>query len=343
MQVYVLLAILFVLYMLYKFIFRVQFINNNLSSAGIAKEYTNSMKLIAIIGIVLAHIGVQYHGTNYIGYLQMLIVSLGAFGVQIFFFLSGFGSYFSISKQNKINGYLSWGGRHSFRLIISFIVCYAVVCLIYLSFKQMVFNLYDLLLLLMPYCTTWYLKIQILFYLFLVIAIWIAKSLGKNDDVMACVVFILSLMSIMILQCYGFEDWWWKSNLCFALGILVAINIEKIKSKINGSNRQVILLTILAMFVYILCLKFDKHCLLGPIVATIRIFICFSWFYAIKFKIRFQYYSKYTLELYLIHIGLIELFIKEVDKNMPVVMLIFFTIIATLLANKFVYKLMKIF
>ena len=66
MQVYVLLAILFVLYMLYKFIFRGQVINNNLSSAGIAKEYTNSMKLIAIIGIVLAHIGVQYHGTNYI-------------------------------------------------------------------------------------------------------------------------------------------------------------------------------------------------------------------------------------------------------------------------------------
>lgn len=110
MQVYVLLAMLFVLYMLYKFIFRGQVINNNLSSAGIAQEYTNSMKVIAIIGIVLAHIGVQYHGTNYIGYLQMLIVSLGAFGVQIFFFLSGFGSYFSISKQNKINSYLSWGG-----------------------------------------------------------------------------------------------------------------------------------------------------------------------------------------------------------------------------------------
>ena len=30
--------------MLYKFIFRRQVINNNLSSAGIAKEYTNSMK-----------------------------------------------------------------------------------------------------------------------------------------------------------------------------------------------------------------------------------------------------------------------------------------------------------
>lgn len=128
MQVYVLLAILFVLYMLYKFIFRGQVINNNLSSAGIAKEYTNSMKLIAIIGIVLAHIGVQYHGTNYIGYLQMLIVSLGAFGVQIFFFLSGFGSYFSISKQNKINGYLSWGvaTRITFNSIVYCLLCSCV-------------------------------------------------------------------------------------------------------------------------------------------------------------------------------------------------------------------------
>lgn len=114
--------------MLYKFIFRRQVINNNLSSAGIAKEYTNSMKLIASIGIVLAHIGVQYHGTNYIGYLQMLIVSLGAFGVQIFFFLSGFGSYFSISKQNKINGYLSWGAT---RITLNSIICrllYGCMC-----------------------------------------------------------------------------------------------------------------------------------------------------------------------------------------------------------------------
>lgn len=343
MQVYVLLAILFVLYMLYKFIFRGQVINNNLSSAGIAKEYTNSMKLIAIIGIVLAHIGVQYHGTNYIGYLQMLIVSLGAFGVQIFFFLSGFGSYFSISKQNKINGYLSWGGRHALRLIVSFVACYMVVCAIYMLFNQNVFSIKDFIMLSMPYCTPWYLKVQILFYIFLVVAIIITKYIKQNDNMIVFYAAIFSVCLIIIMQYYGFEDWWWKSNLCFALGILVAINIEKIKSIINRSNRQVILLTILAMFVYILCFKFDKHYLFGPIVAAIRIFICFCWFYAIKFKVRFQYYSKYTLELYLIHIGLIELFIKEVDKNMPVVLFLFLTIMGTLLSNKVVTKVMKLF
>ena len=104
MQIYVAWSVLFSLYVLYKLLFRDRFL---CEEAGVSRIYTDSIKALAIIGIMLAHVAVQYHGPNYIGPLRFLIVGLGAFGVQVFFFLSGFGTYYSIQRTKE---YLSWGG-----------------------------------------------------------------------------------------------------------------------------------------------------------------------------------------------------------------------------------------
>lgn len=335
MQLYILWSVLFVLYVLYKLVFRSSFLREE---AGISRACTDSMKALAIIGIMLAHVAVQYHGPNYIGPLRPLIASLGAFGVQVFFFLSGFGTYYSIQKTNR---YLSWGGRHALRLICSFVICYVLTCLIYLLFDKNVFDIHDFVFLLMPYCTTWYLKIQILFYFFLVLAVWIFRRYSHNENMVAVYVLILSVGCTLLLQYFGFEDWWWKSNLCFALGIGVAINIEKLKLKINGSNRQVLILTFMAICVYIICMKFDRHWVLGPVLAMVRMLVIFCWFYAIRFFSRAKIISKYTLEIYLIHIGLIELFVKDVNNSGPVMLLLTFTLVASWLANKIVSRVMK--
>ncbi len=83
MYLYIVWSVLFVLYLLYKLIFRGAFLREK---TGVSRKYTDSMKALAIIGIMLAHVAVQYHGPNYIGPLRPLVVSLGAFGVQVFFF-----------------------------------------------------------------------------------------------------------------------------------------------------------------------------------------------------------------------------------------------------------------
>lgn len=83
MYLYIGWSILFALYVSYKLFFRGTFLREK---NGISRIHTDSMKALAIIGIMLAHVAVQYHGPNYIGPLRPLIVSLGAFGVQVFFF-----------------------------------------------------------------------------------------------------------------------------------------------------------------------------------------------------------------------------------------------------------------
>ena len=219
-------------------------------------------------------------------------------------------------------------------------ICYVITCLIYLLFDKNVFDIHDFLFLLMPYCTTWYLKIQILFYFFLVFAVLIVRRYNRNANMVAFYVFILSLGCTLLLQYFGFEDWWWKSNLCFALGVSVAINIEKLKSIINGNNRQVVILSFMAMCTYIMCIKFDCNWILGPVLSVVRMLVFFCWFYAIKFFSRAKFISKYTLEIYLIHIGLIELFVKEVNDSGQVILLLLFTLIASWLSNKIVSRVM---
>lgn len=205
-----------------------------------------------------------------------------------------------------------------------------------------VFDVYDFVCLLMPYCTTWYLKIQILFYFFLVIATLIFRRYNHDANMIAIYVFVLSVVCTLFLQYFGFEDWWWKSNLCFALGICVAINIEKIKRIIDGSNRQVTLLTFMAICTYIICIKLDRHLVLGPILAMVRMLVIFCWFYAIQFFSRAKFISKYTLEIYLVHIGLIGLFVKDVNNSKTIIVFLLFTSITSWLANKIVSRVMKL-
>ena len=127
----------------------------------------------------------------------------------------------------------------------------------------------------------------------------------------------------------------------FVLGIGVATNIERIKSMINGSNKQVVILTFLAVCTYVICIKINSHPVLAPVMAMVRMMVVFCWFYAIQFFSSGKIISKYTLELYLIHIGLLELFVKNVNDSSPVLFFLLFTLSTSWLANIIVSKVMK--
>lgn len=135
-------------------------------------ESTSALRGLAIIMIVFSHICQYEPDFNEIilgGHLTTIMVfSWGAVGVAIFFILSGYGCFLSISK-NENNA--SWTLKHIAKMLCHFVIAYVfvigILCLIFRENIKLKDIFLCLLSLRMPGSTTWYLKIQMLFYIFL--------------------------------------------------------------------------------------------------------------------------------------------------------------------------------
>lgn len=275
------------------------------------KSRTDSLRGIAIVIIVAAHIVAQNSGlinTFLGGYIQRIVESWGAVGVAIFFFLSGYGNYISISRIDKKKEYIFWMIKRVLKLLFAFMVCYIldVLCIQLLVGGQVTTQvLLDFVTLKMPGTSTWYLKVQILLYVFIVLAF----MAGKRREHTIALVGLFSVIYAFAAYFFGLPDFWWKTSLCFAAGIFFASNREKIKEMIDARmGAACIIVSAILLGCYGLILKTSPYLIVIQLISYIGLAatICMAA-YLIRLSVGcFQWIGKRSLEIYLIHIGLVN-------------------------------------
>ena len=292
-----------------------------------SKKSTESLKGFSIIMIAIAHI-CQYDSTLkqvLIGreLTYRLLFSWGAIGVSLFFLLSGYGCYFSVLKNDC---YYKWLIKHIIRMFVHFIIVYVFVialCVLFfnmeISWKEIIIELFTFR---MPGSTVWYFKIQILFYIFLILAKKIKKDYIPMIIAALSIIYVLIAKYILILP-----DFWWKTALCFAMGSFIAKYRDKVKEIIKMLLFKFIILLIAFVVYYILINDVDyKIYVQLPAYMCISFCVAMFWDWLIKGSRMLENIGKCSLDIYLLHIGIVES-VMLVNYNLNYKILIFLGVV----------------
>ena len=173
----------------------------NIDESLLSVRSTDSLKGISIIMIVLAHICQFNQLLKYslIGgeHTYKFVFSWGAIGVSLFFFLSGYGCYSSVIKKKRL---INWLTNHILKMLLHFAVAFILVVSISILLFGRTTTTSEIFTCFfearMPGSTTWYLKIQILFYIFITISMIISK---KSKYSTAIIVALSIVYAVIVL------------------------------------------------------------------------------------------------------------------------------------------------
>lgn len=261
--------------------------------------------------------------------MPSIVLSWGAIGVAIFFFVSGYGNCFSIKRCKEVKEKVKWFFTKSWNLLRTFIFCYVVVIIVLaLNSKEGISIecvMRDFIALRMPETSTWYLKIQILFYLFRAISACIFAKLST-------MLFVLSIGYAAFFYYIGMPDYWWMTSLCFVTGVWFAENKETL-DKIAKKHRVGVIAGGIVGFAlsYILNIMVDSQAWLVKLClyACICVSIVFVVVYSNIDSVIYQKIGTISLEIYLIHIGLITSLFRT-DVNYHVLCFVYIVLVSAL-------------
>lgn len=175
----------------------------------------------------------------------------------------------------------------------------------------------EFLLLRIPGTSTWYFKIQLLFYFVIAVA---AKVDQKH---MPVIVAVLAFAYAILGKYFGLPDYWWKTAMCFPAGCIVADSRERI----SRWALQTWALGAAVLFVavgYVYILKDSRYVLLPQLLAfsAIAAGIALIWNRLAGDNKILRSIGKYSLACYLLHIGIVDYFFVA-DTNINVKMVSF--------------------
>lgn len=280
--------------------------NTKINETFMPKSRTEMIKGLAAIAIVFSHIASHSSGLNITGiakYYIQFCKTWGFIGVNLFFLISGYGNYISIKKVNTVKSRLVWLVDRVLKLLVIYLICYFVglVTLYLLGYRTSFAETYSNIIKLRGQLTTaWYVRIQLLVYCFLFISTFI-----KKEGLAILCLFICVLCLSNLLYRMGYEDYWWKSTLCFPAGFVLAAKREQIK-KVFRNKFHVLLAGAIILFpvAYILEIATDLYLLkiIGNVLLSLDM-LCLAEMFQVK-NVFYERVGKYSLTLYLAHISL---------------------------------------
>ncbi len=307
--------------------------SDKIYTGDLKRDCSDSIKGIAIIGIFLSHIVMYSNPEGMIKHLWML----GAYGVSIFFALSGYGNSFSIDRTN--NRFL-WLFRKIIEIIVPFAFSYLYVILCGLFFAESenintgLFQSFFTLTI--PGTTTWYLKIQILLYVFLFLGIIVSR---KHYII---VVTVFSIIYIIIVSQISTQTFWWQTIMCFSCGI--SWRYFRKNNKTPSNVFGVILYGIFVAITFYIVLKFY-----GTVIAHCVHYICFAWFILeisyldLPQNRIIKWIGQRSIVVYLIHIGLCPMLIGKVyNLSLSIALAIILTSLGSIIVGGISKKLTKV-
>lgn len=173
--------------------------------SSLSPKETMALRGVAMLIIVYSHMADPGIRTTFFFYVS------GALGVAICFFISGYGlgkGYHH--KENYLSHFLP---KKLLRVLMPYFVLYAVYALIAKpSWRQIIRELFTLR---MAENLLWYLKVQLLLYIFFYCSYRLVKKEERKllTLITGCIVYSLLLFSLHA------ETFWYKTCLFFPLGV----------------------------------------------------------------------------------------------------------------------------
>lgn len=271
----------------------------NLEQNFLNKNYTDSIKGLAMLSIVVGHIVQMLIPSNFLFYKQLLffLCQINVIFVGCFFFFSGYGNYLSVKKIEGYKGkflkilskiyriYFVFGGA-----LILYILLYSLFHNGH-SFVNISNFFYFISTITIPGLTMWYLKVQVFVYLLFMISV----LCFKYSDLI-CFAFVV--ISIILAIFFKIPPLWWQTILCFPLGIFVAHHLSLFKKNLNTKIKIIIAL----LFIFSILLFFSPNTISRIIMALsgTSLVVLISYFGSKKNSV-LEFLGKNSIQLYIYH------------------------------------------
>lgn len=305
--------------------------NNNLF---LSKDTTDVYKAIAAILIVLHHIS-QYIILD-ISLLNLIFSKIGYFCTAIFIFLSGYGNFISYKKIEKesLNLKINWILKRILKIIFDYLFVFfiSISCIFILNEEYTINSIVESLLkLALPGWINWYLKIQLMLYVMFAIVYMPNKFNDKNKNI---IMLGLTLVYILLMKLNDFGQYWYNTVLCFNLGIFIAEQKDSINFAKN-TKLAFLLCSLFSFFIFWIISIFW-----GKVEIICSLLLClvltFITFYIHINSKKLKYISKYSLEIYLTHLIILNI-VKNMNfnSNLKILIIFAFTFIFSVISSKF--------
>lgn len=295
-------------------------------------QNTMSIRGIFIVTIVLHHISMYIGDTHNIVILFYRLS--GQIFTSLFFFLSGYGNFISYKKRK--HGNIRWLLKRLFILILPFEVVYMPIYFLTSEQFSITGYLYGALTFTMPGVTNWFVKVMLMSY----VLFWIIFFGNKLDDriksyILVGIIGIAIILGIM----FKVPVYWWSSVICFPLGICYAINRNMVEEYLS---RDIILLLILfsGTLLFALDVTINRIFEVFACVFICTLIIGFNHRVHISSRV-FSFLGKISYEIYLIHVGLIPLYSKNIIKNIDICIIFFISILGAYIVHTLINGIMN--
>lgn len=269
-------------------------------TAYLSIEQSYQLRGLAMIMIILSHL--SQHLSLFYNIDIPLLIQGGSLGNSIFFFVSGYGMYMSMTRQKVLNVRYLW--LHLIKIIVPFVVAF-VAALIGVAIMRDDYKwsatLGHFFTMTLPYASAWFLKAIMMLYIFS----FIAFKFSSRPNRRVLLVALFSLIYCVIGYYVGIGKWMYETVLNYSAGMFVAI----IQIKLNKVNWRVAFGTsfILFMILFVIYLK-------NPIPYVNRLlygfFITMTLIYAFKIFNRqsriLRFVGINSILFYLFHIGFLH-------------------------------------
>ncbi len=287
------------------------------------------MKGVAAMLIVVAHYS-AYSCTLYAGIVFRLLGKLGRYGVAIFFMLSGYG----LEKTCKLyeGSHFGFLMRRLKHIYLPYIFVQTFLLIVILGEKQQIRHS---LISVYSGIQHWYIfELIILSFIFFVSLLF--KSTVKK------MVFITSAISVMniIFWHFGFDEFWYLSNYCFVLGMLIynKMIIVVRKSILWMGLLFTAFFTTVAIYVFTENGMF--HCLFKILAALLFVSVFLNIYEPFRIQLPckniLKEIGKYSLFVYVIHLFMCDQLRLLCVEN---IILIWITALISVLGSVLVGKL----
>lgn len=277
---------------------------------------------VAIILVMISHTKGVWVLPKFIEYIQ----KTGYLGVDIFFFVSAYGLFYSMKKCIPIR---QWYMRRFKRILPKYWIVTIFTGLmihwgLYDYLKELTFVGF-----LCPWVNheplLWYIPAAMLFYLVFPILYKYRHPLTIGYVPIVVIVYVLSAMLLSYTREYGFAPYLPESFLpripVFLLGMILAEYEESIRQRMNAYTATFLVVISFAMFILLelhameetkfLSFPNEAFALLVCSLPFI-IYLCSALYKYVRILNPFVLYcGKYSLELYLLHYAFINIVIRS--------------------------------
>lgn len=266
-------------------------------SSQLRKDTTTELRGLGMLLIILAHaVGTYINNITFFFYVSAVL------GVGSCFFLSGYGLYKSfLTKERYLDRFLVFKFA---RILIPFTVLFILTVTYSLltgkfNLSQKIIELFTLRI---DELLLWYLKIQLLLYLFFYLSF---RFLSKRAIIG---VFVLTIVYILVAWTAGLVSYWYNSCIFFPFGILIAKYDQKIIPLLY--NKLCVLISFFVFILIFLLIFFFGRMGIEYIINTVYIisFIALMLFFFNRWtgSIVLSFFGKCSMEVYLIHLLLLK-------------------------------------